>query len=122
VCISLIIVSLSVCVCLCVCVSLCDSHSVSEGMVRQWQELFYGGRYSYSDLRAGNPDFVKLADSYGAIGMRAVRPEEVVPLLEVAMKVNDKPVVMDFMVAEEENVFPMVPAGASLLEMVDTED
>ncbi|MFQ5824060.1 MAG: biosynthetic-type acetolactate synthase large subunit [bacterium] len=92
------------------------------GMVRQWQELFYGGRYSFSDLRGGNPDFVKLADSYGAVGLRAHKPQEVVPILEEGMKVKDKPVVMDFIVAGEENVFPMVPAGASLSEMVDTED
>jgi len=91
------------------------------GMVRQWQEMFFGGRYSFSDLRGRNPDFVKLAESYGAVGFRTGKPDEVVPILEESLKVNDRPVVMDFIVAGEENVFPMVPAGASLLEMVDTD-
>jgi len=91
------------------------------GMVRQWQEMFFGGRYSFSNLQGGNPDFVKLAESYGAVGLRAHKPDEVVPILEESLKVKDKPVVMDFVVAEEENVFPMVPAGASLPEMVDTD-
>ncbi|MFQ5434510.1 MAG: biosynthetic-type acetolactate synthase large subunit [Anaerolineae bacterium] len=91
------------------------------GMVRQWQEMFFGGRYSFSHLRGGNPDFVKLAESYGAVGFRTHKPDEIVPMLKEAMKVKDKPVVMDFLVAEEENVFPMVPAGAALPEMVDTE-
>jgi len=91
------------------------------GMVRQWQEMFFGGRYSFSDLRGRNPDFVKLAESYGALGFRTGKPDEVVPILEQSLKVNDRPVVMDFTVAGEENVFPMVPAGASLLEMVDTD-
>jgi acetolactate synthase-1/2/3 large subunit len=92
------------------------------GMVRQWQELFYEGRYSHVYLKPGNPDFVKLAESYGAVGLRAEKPEEVAPVLEQAMKVKDRPVVMDFRVAEEENVYPMVPAGASLDEMIEGED
>lgn len=91
------------------------------GMVRQWQEMFFAGRYSFSNLQGGNPDFVKLAESYGAIGLRTHKPDEVVPILEESLKVKDRPVVMDFVVAEEENVFPMVPAGASLPEMVDTD-
>ena len=92
------------------------------GMVRQWQELFYGGRYSHSYLEPGNPDFVKMAESYGAIGMRATKPQEVMPMLEEAMKIDDRPVVMDFWVEKEENVYPMVPAGASLLEMVEGDE
>lgn len=91
------------------------------GMVRQWQELFYGGRYAFSKIRSGNPDFVKLAESYGAVGFRTHKPEEVGPIVEESMRIKDKPVVMDFIVAEEENVFPIVPAGASLPEMVDTD-
>lgn len=91
------------------------------GMVRQWQQMFYGGRYSHSDLRGGNPDFVRLAESYGAVAYRTNKPEEVRAILEEGMAVKDRPVVMDFMVQEEENVFPMVPAGASLTEMVDTD-
>lgn len=91
------------------------------GMVRQWQQMFYGRRYSFSDLRGGNPDFVKLAESYGAVGFRTHKPEEVGAILAESLKINDRPVVMDFEVLQEENVFPMVPAGASLLEMVDTD-
>jgi len=89
------------------------------GMVRQWQEMFYGGRYSHSDLRDGNPDFVKLAESYGAAGMRTSKPDEVEKLLRESLKITDRPVLIEFLVAEEENVFPMVPAGAALQEMVE---
>ncbi len=92
------------------------------GMVRQWQEMFFDGRYSHTHLKPGNPDFVKLAESYGAVGLRATKPEDVLPVLQESMKVKDKPVVMDFKVAEEANVFPMVPAGASLHEMVEGDD
>lgn len=89
------------------------------GMVRQWQELFYNKRYSHSILKKGNPDFVKLAESYGAPGFRATNPEEMYEVLEKAMKINDRPVVMDFQVEEHENCYPMVPAGAALDEMVE---
>ena len=91
------------------------------GMVRQWQEMFFGRRYSYSTLSSGNPNFVKLAESYGAVGLLAENPAEVESVLKAGMEVKDRPVVMEFIVAPEENVFPMVPAGASLPEMVDTE-
>jgi len=91
------------------------------GMVRQWQELFYGGRYSHSELGSGNPDFVMLAQSYGAIGYRGEKPDDVMPVLKQAMRIKDRPVVMEFLVAQEENVYPMVPAGAALTEMVDTD-
>ena len=89
------------------------------GMVRQWQELFFGKRYAHSDLRRGNPDFVKLAESYGAAGFRVTKPEEMKSVLEKAMQINDRPVVMDFQVVEEANCYPMVPAGAALNEMVE---
>ncbi|MFH5833154.1 biosynthetic-type acetolactate synthase large subunit [Halalkalibaculum sp. DA3122] len=92
------------------------------GMVRQWQELFFNKRYSHSILKKGNPDFVKLAESYGAIGMRAVNPKEMTEVLEKAMKINDRPVVMDFQVEEHENCYPMVPSGAALNEMVEGEE
>lgn len=88
------------------------------GMVRQWQELFYAKRYSHSILKSGNPDFVKLAESYGAAGFRATTPDEMDRVLEKAMEINDRPVVMDFQVEEHENCYPMVPAGAALNEMV----
>jgi len=92
------------------------------GMVRQWQELFYGGRYSHSHLEPSNPDFVKLAEAYGAVGLRARTPEELDVILKQAMEITDRPVVMDIHVTQEENVYPMVPPGAAVHEMVDTPD
>ena len=89
------------------------------GMVRQWQELFFGARYSNTYLEDGNPDFVKLSESFGAVGKRITRSDDVLPVLQEAMEVKDKPVVMDFHVVPDEKVFPMVPAGASLLEMLE---
>jgi acetolactate synthase-1/2/3 large subunit len=91
------------------------------GMVRQWQQLFYGRRYSHSHLEPSNPDFVKLAEAYGAVGMRATHPDEVRPTLEAAMRVTDRPVVMDFVVKQEENVYPMIPAGMSYYDMVEAD-
>ena len=86
------------------------------GMVRQWQELFYGKRYACVDMSA-QPDFVKLAEAYGAVGFRATGLEEVVPVLKEAIA-TPKPVVIDFRVSREESVYPMVPAGAALTEMI----
>jgi acetolactate synthase I/II/III large subunit len=91
------------------------------GMVRQWQQLFYGRRYSHSHLEPSNPDFVKLAEAYGAVGLRATHPDEVRPTLEAAMKITDRPVVMDFVVKAEENVYPMIPAGMSFYDMVESD-
>ncbi|HDK81433.1 MAG TPA: acetolactate synthase large subunit, partial [Nitrospirae bacterium] len=91
------------------------------GMVRQWQELFYRGRYSHTNL-GGGPDFVKVAEAYGAIGLRATRPEEVEPVLKKAFKIKDKPVFMDFVVDWKEKVYPMVPAGAAIDEMLFDEE
>jgi acetolactate synthase I/II/III large subunit len=89
------------------------------GMVRQWQELFFGKRYSETFIREGNPDFVKLAEAYGAVGIRVVRPEEVAPAFRRALEVKDLPVVLDFIVEPEEKVMPMVPAGAPLMDMME---
>ncbi len=86
------------------------------GMVRQWQELFYQGNYCATCL-SDSPDFVKLAQAYGAVGLRATRPGEVVPVLEEAFA-SDKPVLMEFVVAPEEGVYPMVPAGKNISEML----
>ena len=86
------------------------------GMVRQWQELFYNRCYSCTEM-THTPDFVKLAEAFGAIGLRATRPDEVVPVLKKAFSV-DKPVIMDFAVEREEGVYPMVPAGADITEML----
>jgi acetolactate synthase-1/2/3 large subunit len=86
------------------------------GMVRQWQELFYDRRYACTDLN-GAPDFVKLAEAYGAVGLRATRPEEVASILKKGLSIK-KPVIMDFVVESEECVYPMVPAGAPITEML----
>ena len=91
------------------------------GMVRQWQELFFKERYSHTTLPPV-PDFVKLADAYGAVGLRATTPDEVVPVLKEAFKVKNKPVIMDFVVDWKEKVFPMVPAGAAIDEMIFNEE
>ncbi len=88
------------------------------GMVRQWQELFHENRFSHTDLTDTNPDFVKLAEAYHCVGLRATTPEEVDAVIDEAWKVNDRPVVMDFQVIKEEMVFPMVPAGAATDDMI----
>ena len=84
------------------------------GMVRQWQELFYERRYAATEH---GPDFAKLAEAYGALGLKATKPQEVVPVLERGLK-SPGPAMMDFWVAREEGVYPMVPAGASTTEML----
>jgi acetolactate synthase-1/2/3 large subunit len=91
------------------------------GMVRQWQQLFWKKRYSGVDLSI-QPDFVKLAEAYGAVGMRVTKEEEVKETLEKALKINDRPVLIDFRVAKEENVLPMVPTGAAITEAIDYKD
>ncbi|MCF6324318.1 MAG: acetolactate synthase 3 large subunit [Gammaproteobacteria bacterium] len=87
------------------------------GMVRQWQEFFYDGRYAMSYMDA-LPDFVKLAESYGHVGMRIENPADVDGAMEEAMKLKDRLVFMDFVTDSEENVYPMIPAGAGLNEMI----
>ena len=86
------------------------------GMVRQWQELFYDGRYSQTCMEV-MPDFVKLAEAYGAVGLRARKTSEVDETIKKALAVNDRPVIMEFVVDREENVYPMVPAGQPLNKM-----
>jgi acetolactate synthase-1/2/3 large subunit len=86
------------------------------GMVRQWQQLFYDRRYSCTCMEYA-PDFAKLAEAFGAVGLRATKPSEVVPVLQEAIK-TPKPVIMDFVVEQEENVYPMVPAGKNITEML----
>ncbi len=87
------------------------------GMVRQWQQLFYENRESGVDLE-GNPDFVKLAESYGAAGIHITSPEEVEAKLKEALTINDRPVVINAEVIKADNVFPMIPAGAPLEDMI----
>ncbi|MDQ7837428.1 MAG: biosynthetic-type acetolactate synthase large subunit [Thermodesulfobacteriota bacterium] len=86
------------------------------GMVRQWQELFYGKRYAATSM-ATAPDFVKLAEAYGAVGLRATKPEEVVPVIKKALKTPNL-VIMEFVIPHEEKVYPMVPAGKATTEML----
>ncbi len=87
------------------------------GMVRQWQEFFYGGRYAMSYVDA-LPDFVKLAEAYGHVGMRIEKPADVAPALKEALAMKDRLVFMDFITDQTENVYPMVPAGAGQNEMI----
>ena len=88
------------------------------GMVRQWQQLFFDKRYVSTCLDC-SPDFVKLAEAYGAVGLRATKPEEVEAVLKKGLE-SKKPVIMDFVVEKEECVYPMVPAGAAVTEMLLT--
>jgi len=127
---------LATCVCNDIQVKVAILNNGYLGMVRQWQELFYGHRYSgvclaknYSCPKRCDkpmdkcpqrvPDFVKVAEAYGAVGIRVEKKKDVVPAIKKALA-TPKPVVLDFIVAQEENVFPMVPAGASLTEMLDS--
>lgn len=89
------------------------------GMVRQWQELFFEERYSATVIEE-SVDFVRLAEAYGAVGLRAERPGDVKPVLREAVE-SGKPVVIDFIVDRGENVSPMVPAGAAINEILDLE-
>ncbi len=86
------------------------------GMVRQWQELFYERRYSATAFQLV-PDFVKLAEAYGATGMKITHPDDVEPALKKALEINSL-VILDFIIAPEEGVFPMVPAGKATTEMI----
>jgi acetolactate synthase-1/2/3 large subunit len=88
------------------------------GMVRQWQELFYGERYSEVYLSPDLPDYVKWAEAMGCVGLRAETPEDVVPTIEKANEVDDRPVVIDFRTDYREKVYPMVAAGSSNDEII----
>jgi acetolactate synthase-1/2/3 large subunit len=87
------------------------------GMVRQWQELFYEERESGVDLE-GNPDFAKLAESFGAKGFNLRRPGDVRRVLTAALEYNDGPCVINAEVEKTDNVFPMIPAGSALEDMI----
>ena len=97
-------------------VNICILDNGFLGMVRQWQELFYNRRYSGTPL-PGNPDFVKLAEAYGAVGLRITDREDVAGALKEAFE-SPKTYVIDFIVEPEENVFPMVPAGEAIDRMI----
>jgi len=87
------------------------------GMVRQWQEMFFDNRESGVDLE-GNPDFVKLAESYGAVGFNIKRAADIAKILEKAFEITDRPVLINAECIKRENVFPMIPAGAPLERMM----
>lgn len=88
----------------------------SLGMVRQWQELFYNQRYCAVQLR--NPDFARIAEAFGAVGIRVERSEQLEPALQRSLEVTDRPVVVDLVVDPEENCYPMIPSGQSVKEMI----
>ncbi|MFA4044337.1 MAG: hypothetical protein HZRFUVUK_001123 [Candidatus Fervidibacterota bacterium] len=87
------------------------------GMVKQWQDIFFGGRYSATTLY-GNPDFVKVAEAYGAVGMRVKTPDELQPALEKALEVKDKPCIIDCCIDPDEHVYPMIPAGGTIKDII----
>jgi len=86
------------------------------GMVRQWQELFWNRRYSFTQITG--PDFVKLADAYGCVGIRVTKTSEIEDAIKKALEVKDRPCIIDFIIAPEEKVLPMVPAGGSIDKML----
>ena len=97
-------------------VVVCILNNGYLGMVRQWQDLFWSKRYSHTCIEV-QPDFVKLAEAFGAVGLRATTKDEVAPALEEAIA-SGRPAVVDFKISQEENVFPMVPAGSEITEMI----
>lgn len=88
------------------------------GMVRQWQELFHEEKYSFTDLCDSNPIFTKIGTALGIESLSTYKPEEVDDILDKAFKINDRPVLVEFKVAKEDLVFPMVPSGGSITEMI----
>jgi acetolactate synthase-1/2/3 large subunit len=88
-------------------------NNANLGMVRQWQKLFYDGRFSGSELSATNPDIVMLAEAMGCAGFRADNPGDVVPTIEKGLAIDDRPVVMEFVCDPDAMVFPMIKAGGS---------
>jgi acetolactate synthase-1/2/3 large subunit len=88
------------------------------GMVRQWQKMFYDKRYSQVGLTVGTPDFLKLAEAYGAVGIRVIDPADVPAAIAQARAITDKPVLIDFVCEMEEDVLPMIPAGKSVADMI----
>jgi len=88
------------------------------GMVRQWQELFHAEKYSFTDLGDSNPDFCKLGEAFGMKSFSTNKPEDVNPIFEEAFSINDGPVLIEFKVEKEDMVFPIIPSGATLKEMM----
>ena len=98
-------------------IKICILNNQFLGMVRQWQELFWESKYSNVDLEA-SPDFLKLAEAYGAHGIRCSQPSGVRAALDEAMSITDRPTVLDFRIAKEENVYPMIKSGGTIRDMV----
>jgi len=98
-------------------VKICSLNNGYLGMVRQWQEIEYDNRYSHSYMQA-LPDFVKLAESYGHVGMRIEKTADVEPALREAFRLKDRTVFLDFQTDPTENVWPMVQAGKGISEML----
>ena len=111
----------------------CIFNNSNLGMVRQWQKLFYGKRYSMTCLRSGaacrgkcgevpcpeyTPDFVKLAESYGAKGIRVTKKEEILPAFEEARKSKKVPTIIEFTIDPEDLVYPMIQPGGTLEDMI----
>ena len=88
------------------------------GMVRQWQELFHAEKYSFTDLSDSNPDFKKVGEAFGLKSFSTNRPEEVDEILDEAFSTDDGPVLIEFKVVKEEMVFPIIPSGATIKEMM----
>jgi acetolactate synthase-1/2/3 large subunit len=88
------------------------------GMVRQWQEMFHGEKYSFTDLSKSNPDFVKVGEAFGIESFSTDSPKEVESLLDKALSINDRPCLIEFKVVKDDLVFPMVPSGGSISEMM----
>jgi acetolactate synthase-1/2/3 large subunit len=85
----------------------------NHGMVRQWQKIFYNSKFSASELTHDTPDYVKLAESMGAVGLRMTKKDDVKKVFSEMLKTNDKPVLIECVVDPDDMVFPMVPAGGS---------
>ena len=98
-------------------VKICSLNNGYLGMVRQWQEIEYDNRYSHSYMQA-LPDFVKLAEAYGHVGMRIEKTSDVEPALREAFRLKDRTVFLDFQTDPTENVWPMVQAGKGISEML----
>ena len=88
------------------------------GMVRQWQELFHAEKYSFTDLSHSNPDFMKVGEAFGLAAFQTDSTRDVDEILDEAFKINDRPVLIEFKVVREEMVFPMVPSGGSIGDMM----
>ncbi len=98
-------------------INVCILNNSFLGMVRQWQELFWDARYAAVNLAPGMPDYMKLAEAYGAQGIRVTKPDDVSPAIEKAIK-SKKANILEFVIEREEGVFPMVPPGKGLQDMI----